>query len=142
MKRTYWLYGAAMGMMLVILQVFHYRVMLHDLSLEWFGFVVGGVFLGLGVWLGTQIMTRNTRTQVDQKKASRIGLSAREIEVLRLMADGLSNQEIADVLFVSLNTTKTHISNIYLKLNVRRRTQAVQKARELDLIDSALQNIM
>ena len=63
-----------------------------------------------------------------------LGISKREYEVLELMARGLSNQEIADALFVSINTIKTHVSNLFLKLDTKRRTQAIQKAKELRLI--------
>jgi len=71
---------------------------------------------------------------INEKELARLGLSARELEVLRLMADGLSNQEIATRLFVSLNTVKTHSANIFEKLDVRRRTQAVDKAKKLNII--------
>jgi NarL family two-component system response regulator LiaR len=71
---------------------------------------------------------------VDQKKIAQLGISTRELEVLQLMAEGLSNQEIAGRLFVSLNTIKTHSSNIFQKLDVRRRTQAIETARRLRLI--------
>jgi two-component system, NarL family, response regulator LiaR len=71
---------------------------------------------------------------IDQKSIARLGLSTRELEVLQLMAEGLSNQEIAGRLFVSLNTIKTHSSNIFGKLDVRRRTQAIETARRLKLI--------
>lgn len=64
-----------------------------------------------------------------------MGLSKREIEVLEMLARGYSNQQIADKLFVSLNTVKTHISSIYQKLNAKRRTQAIQRAHELELIE-------
>jgi two-component system, NarL family, response regulator LiaR len=73
-------------------------------------------------------------TQPNQKEITRLGLSARELEVLQLMAEGLSNQEIAGRLFLSLNTIKTHSSNIFEKLDVRRRTQAVEQARKLNII--------
>ena len=71
---------------------------------------------------------------LNQSELQRIGISKREHEVLELMAKGLSNQEIADKLFVSLNTIKTHSSNLFLKLEVSRRTQAIKKAKELGLI--------
>ena len=134
MKKTYWIYGGAMGVLLVILQVIEYKTMVRDLSLEWFGFLVGVLFLILGVWIGTWLVSKKERHQSNSEKGKNLGLSSRELEVLVLMADGLSNQEIADGLFVSLNTVKTHISNIYLKLHVQRRTQAVDKARNLGLI--------
>jgi DNA-binding CsgD family transcriptional regulator len=120
-----------MGLLLVILEVIHYRTMVRDLSMEIYGAIIGIVFLGVGLWLGTHTYKKRSIDKFDPKK---LGLSNREIEVLELMAEGFSNQEIADKLFVSLNTAKTHISNIYTKLNVQRRTQAIQKAREMALI--------
>ncbi len=71
---------------------------------------------------------------IDEKAIAKLGLSARELEVLQAMAEGLSNQEIAGRLFVSLNTIKTHSSNIFGKLDVRRRTQAIETARRLKII--------
>ena len=71
---------------------------------------------------------------VPEEVLRELGISPREYEVLQLMAAGLSNQEIADRLFISLNTVKTHISNLYLKLGVQRRTQAIQKAKEKGLM--------
>lgn len=71
---------------------------------------------------------------LNETELQRLGISKREHEVLELIAKGLSNQEIADKLFVSLNTIKTHTSNLFLKLEVSRRTQAIQKAKELRLI--------
>ena len=76
----------------------------------------------------------NPAFQFDQTRLDERGISRREYEVLELMAKGFSNQEIADRLFVSLNTIKTQSSNLFLKLDVNRRTQAVQKAKELQLI--------
>jgi NarL family two-component system response regulator LiaR len=71
---------------------------------------------------------------LNQDELSRLRLSARELDVLQLIADGLSNQQIADRLFVSLNTVKTHVSNLFLKMEVARRTQAIEMAKRLGLI--------
>jgi ATP/maltotriose-dependent transcriptional regulator MalT len=71
---------------------------------------------------------------LNQKELQNLGLSKREMEVLQLMAEGLSNHEIASRLFVSLNTIKTHSSKVFEKLEVNRRTQAVDKAKKLSLI--------
>lgn len=70
-----------------------------------------------------------------EKEKQKLGLSSREMEVLQLMAQGLSNQEIADKLFLSVPTVKTHSSNLFFKLDVKRRTQAIEKARQLKIID-------
>ncbi len=120
-----------MGLLMVLLEVIHYRTIIRDLRIEIYGAIIGVVFLVGGILLGANMYKKRTFQSFDPNK---LGLSKREIEVLDLMAQGYSNQEIADKLFVSLNTAKTHISNIYSKLNVKRRTQAIQKAREMALI--------
>ena len=131
LNKIYWIYGGIMGLLMVFLEVIHYRTMIRDLEIEIYGAVIGLLFLFLGIWLGTSLFQKRSKDTFDAKK---LGLSQREVEVLELLADGFSNQEVADKLFVSLNTAKTHISNIYTKLNVKRRTQAIQKARDLALI--------
>ncbi|WP_421765198.1 helix-turn-helix domain-containing protein [Ekhidna sp.] len=131
LNRIYWIYGGIMGLLMIILEVIHYKTMMRDVEIEVFGGVIGLLFLVFGIWLGAKFFKKPS---IDKYDADKLGLSKREIEVLELLANGYSNQEVADKLFVSLNTAKTHISNIYSKLNVKRRTQAVQKARYLALI--------
>ncbi|WP_245811328.1 response regulator transcription factor [Ekhidna lutea] len=131
LNRIYWIYGGVMGLLMVLLQVIHYKAMVRDIQMELFGGIIGLLFLVFGIWLGMKLFNKNTSEKYD---GSKLGLSKREVEVLELLAQGFSNQEVADKLFVSLNTAKTHISNIYTKLNVKRRTQAIQKARDLALI--------
>ena len=116
---------------MIVLEVVQYRTMIRDIEIEIYGAIVGLLFLTIGIWVGTNLYKRKTKDVFDP---TQLGLSKREVEVLGLLAEGLSNQEVADKLFVSLNTAKTHISNIYAKLNVKRRTQAIQKARDLALI--------
>jgi len=70
----------------------------------------------------------------NDSEAAKIGLSRRELEVLELMSQGYSNQEIGNRLFVSLSTVKTHVSNLFEKLDVKRRTQAIEKAKKLSLV--------
>ena len=119
-------------MLLIVLEIVHYKTIIRDLTIEAFGVIIGVLFLFLGAWLGKYYLVK--RRLNEGYDADKLGLSNREIEVLRLVAEGYSNKEIADKLFVSLNTTKTHLSNIYSKLGVSRRTQAVQKARDIALI--------
>ncbi len=90
----------------------------------------------LGVWVGNKLTPKKqvAEFQRNEEALSYLGISEREYDVLLLLAEGLSNKEIAESLFVSLNTVKTHLNNLYSKLEVSRRTQAVQKARELRLI--------
>lgn len=129
---SYWIYGGIIGILLIVLEIVHYKTIIRDLTIEAFGVIIGVLFLFLGAWLGKYYLVK--RRLNEGYYADKLGLSNREIEVLRLVAEGYSNKEIADKLFVSLNTTKTHLSNIYSKLGVSRRTQAVQKARDIALI--------
>jgi two-component system, NarL family, response regulator LiaR len=109
--------------------------------LEFYLFLVALLFTGLGIWAGFRF-TKNKVVLVmasqefksNEAELVRLGISKREREVLELMAKGLSNQEIADKLFVSLNTIKSHAANLFIKLEVGKRTQAIRKAKELSLI--------
>lgn len=116
-----------------------YQFFTKSLSVEFYVGLVAIFFTSLGIWAGLKLTRKKVQIIgpefiLDEAQLARLDISKRELEVLQLMAQGLSNQEIADKLFVSLNTIKTHSSNLFLKLEVSRRTQAVQKARELRLI--------
>lgn len=139
MKRTVILYGLVLASLVFLLKYFEYRLIVRDLSMEFYVGLVALVFTGLGIWAGLKltrqrIITVGPEFILNQSELIQLGISKREHEVLALMAQGLSNQEIADKLFVSLNTVKTHSSNLFVKLNASRRTQAIQKAKELRLI--------
>jgi NarL family two-component system response regulator LiaR len=136
MRKTIILYGVALAALTVILKFIEYRFFVRDLSLEFYLGVVAVLFAGLGVWAGQRLTRRKVVIatpdfKLNDGELQRLGISKREYEVLELMAQGLSNQEIADKLFVSLNTIKTHSSNLFVKLDARRRTQAVRRATEL-----------
>ena len=107
------------------------------------------IFMGVGIWLALKLSKPKKETIIVEKEVfikdnsdfilnsteiEKLGLSKREMEVLQLMAEGLSNQEIAERLFVSLNTVKTHSSKVLEKLDVKRRTQAIEKAKRLSII--------
>lgn len=147
------LYAASLVALLILLQVLQYRFVLLSHSYEIYIFCIALLFTGLGIWLALKLVKpkKEIETIVVEKniyitapdeetlqametERQKLGLSSRESEVLQLMAEGLSNQEIADRLFLSLATVKTHSSNLFLKLDVKRRTQAVEKARQLKLI--------
>lgn len=136
-KKSYWIYGLLMGLLLLVMQIFHYKTMIRDVQIELFGGVVATIFMGLGIWLGLQWVKVKEQRKVDKARAQASQLSDRELDVLKLLAEGCSNQEIADRLFVSLNTIKTHLSNSYVKLGVTRRIQAVQKAQEMGILTSS-----
>jgi DNA-binding CsgD family transcriptional regulator len=146
MRRTVLLYGMLGGVLIAFLKVIEYRFLVVEHSLEIYGGVVAALFAALGIWLGLKL----TRTRevvkevvvvrdakpfvVNQARLAALGITPREHEILTLIAAGLSNREIAEKLFVSENTVKTHSSRLFDKLQARRRTQAVQIAKQSGLI--------
>lgn len=145
MRKTIIIYGISLAALALLLSLLQYRYLVRSLSIELYIGIIAIIFTALGIWAGTKIIERtkeeqqlalnnDSPIQVNQLSAEQVGLSQRETEVLALMAQGLSNQEIADKLFVSLSTVKTHSSNLFVKLDVKRRTQAIQKAKEMGLI--------
>ncbi|MBL7849531.1 MAG: DNA-binding response regulator [Cyclobacteriaceae bacterium] len=139
MLRIIAIYGISLAALVAVLNYIEYRFLVRDMSQEFYVGVIALVFTGFGIWAGSRLLRRNVVVVrpdfvLDQEALGRLGISKREHEVLELMAQGLSNQEIADKLFVSVNTVKTHLANLFIKLDVSRRTQAVQKGKELRLI--------
>lgn len=139
MKRTIILYGLSVAALVFILKYLEYRFIVRDLSIEFYVGIVAIFFTLIGIWAGFKLTTKKVllvgpEFVLNEPELQRLGISKREYEVLQLMARGMSNQEMADHLCVSLNTIKSHTSNLFLKLEVSRRTQAIQKARQLRLI--------
>jgi two-component system, NarL family, response regulator LiaR len=143
MKKNIAFYGILLALLTFILKFIEYRFLIRELSTEIYVAAVALFFTALGIWVGlkiTEIRRRNAEVAEPAETAEAAGLSGlsgisqRELEVLCLIAEGRSNQEIADQLFLSLNTIKTHTSNLFSKLGVKRRTQAVQKAKELGIL--------
>lgn len=143
------LYGISMALLLFLLKWLEFRYFVINHSMEVYIGAIALIFTGLGIWLAlklakpkkeTIIIEKEVLVNVDQefvmneKELQKREISKRELEVLQLMAKGMSNQEIASALFVSLNTIKTHSSNLFIKLDVKRRTQAVEKAKQLKII--------
>jgi two-component system, NarL family, response regulator LiaR len=143
------LYGVALAVLLFLLKWLEWRFLVLDHAIEIYSGAIAVVFTGLGIWLALRLAKPKISTVIvekevyitpaavpviNEKEMARLGLSPREMEVLQLMAEGLSNQEIADRLFVSLNTIKTHSAKIFEKMDVRRRTQAVDMAKKLKII--------
>lgn len=120
----------------MLLDWFEVQFLTRRYPVEIYVVVLCFLFTGLGVWLGHRLTRRRsgTSTGVNSAALNYLGISRREQEVLALLAEGRSNQEIADALFVSVNTVKTHLQNLYQKLDVARRGQAVEKARSLKLV--------
>lgn len=148
MKGKLVLYGVILAVLAITLKMVEYKFVVRDHAIEIYGGIVAGLFTILGIIAGQKLTRRKEviiektvlvnapadKVLASDEQLSRLGISKREYEILQLMAEGLSNQEIAERTFVSLSTIKTHVSNILLKLDAKRRTQAVIKARELNLI--------
>ena len=139
MRRIILLYSMALAALIALLKFIEYRYFVRDLSLEYYLGIVAVLFTGLGIWAGLRLTRRrviiaNPDFKFDEAELQRRGITKREFEVLELIARGLSNQEIAEKLFVSLNTVKSHSSSLFMKLEARRRTQAIQRAKELKLL--------
>ena len=138
MKRSVILYGISLALLVYLLKQIEYRYYIREIQLEFYIALVAMIFATLGAWVGLRLIRKKARTSAEfianEKSLKAMGISKREHEVLTLMSKGHSNQEIADKLLLSLNTVKTHSSNLFVKLGARRRTQAVQRAKELRLI--------
>lgn len=143
------LYGACLALLLFLLKWLELRLIVINHAFEIYIGAIALIFTSLGIWLALKLARPRVRTVIVEKEVhvsrpavftinreelGKLGLSSRELEVLQLMAEGLSNQEIAARLFVSLNTVKTHSSNLFEKMDVKRRTQAIEKAKRLSII--------
>ena len=149
-KRTVILYGVAAALVVLALRLIEFRFLVIEHSLEIYGGLVAFLFAGLGIWLGQRLARPTERVVVQEVVVSvpappvpfvanrdaidRSGLTPRELEILTLIAEGLSNREIGERLFVSENTVKTHSANLFSKLGARRRIQAVQFAKDAGII--------
>lgn len=136
MRRSVLAYGLAVAGGALVLQWIEYQHTVRLFSTPMFVVLVALLFTVLGIWVGYRLTAR-PRAQAFERNESALtylGISAREYEVLELLARGHSNREIARVLFVSPNTVKSHVGRLYEKLEVSRRTQAVDKARSLRMI--------
>lgn len=143
------IYGISMAILLFLIKWLEAHFIIFNYRLDFFVGAIAIVFTVLGIWLALKLVKPKIETriiekkiyidnspitEINQKEISNLGISKREMDVLNLMATGLSNEEIAEKLFISLNTVKTHSSNIFLKLDVKRRTQAIEKAKRLSII--------
>ena len=147
MKKHILIYGLCGGVLIVLLRLIEYRFLVVEHSIEIYGGLIALLFAVLGIWLGLKL-TKKTETivvkevllpapasfKLNQTKLRELGITRRELEILELIAGGLSNREIAEKLFVSENTVKTHSSRLFDKLSAKRRTQAVQMGKEFGLI--------
>ncbi len=147
MMRHILLFGLVGGILVALLRWAEYRFLVLEHSLEIYGGLIAMTFAVVGIWLGRRLAGSRHRASAidalspdrvpfvpDEKKRDDLGITRRELEILELVAQGLSNREIAGRLFVSENTVKTHCSRAFDKLGARRRTQAVQLGKQLGLI--------
>jgi DNA-binding CsgD family transcriptional regulator len=143
------IYSISLAFLIFLLKWLELRFIIFHHSFEIYIGFIAVIFTVLGIWLALKLSKPKIETVVVEKEVyvmrnenfvlntslvSRLELSRRELEILNLMAQGHSNREIAAKLFVSLSTVKTHIQNLFEKLEVKRRTQAVEKAKRLNLI--------
>src|SRR5436189_348019 len=142
-------YSLCLALLLFLLKWLELRFIIFDYSLEIYIGAIALIFTGLGIWLALKLSKPKIKTVVVEKEVyisrnetfvlneslvAKLELSNRELEILGLMAQGNSNQEIANRIFVSLSNVKTHNQNLFEKLDVKRRTQAIEKAKRLNLI--------
>jgi len=147
-RKTILIYGLLGGVLIAGLKLIEYRYLVVEHSIEVYGGLVALLFSGLGIWLGLRITGRRDRVVVrevpvvasagpfvpDAARLEQLGITPRELQILEHIAAGMSNREIAEKLFVSENTVKTHSSRLFDKLQAKRRTQAVQIAKEAGLV--------
>ena len=155
-NKNFWLrhkativYSISLAFLLFLLKWLELRFIIFKHSFEIYIGFIAVIFTALGIWLALKLskpkietvvvekevyVNRNEKFVLDRSLVSQLELSKRELEILGLLAQGHSNQEIAAKLFVSLSTVKTHIQNLFEKLDVKRRIQAVEKAKSLNLI--------
>jgi DNA-binding CsgD family transcriptional regulator len=149
MKRHVLICGILGGILITVLKWTEYQFLVIDHSIEIYGGLTAVTFAVLGIWLGQRltgpkqtIVVKEVAVPVptvspfvpNERKRDDLGITSRELEVLELIAQGMSNREIAGKLFVSENTVKTHCSRAFDKLGARRRTQAVQLGKEFGLL--------
>jgi DNA-binding CsgD family transcriptional regulator len=145
MKRNILIYGLCGGVLITLLRLIEYRFLIVEHSLEIYGGLIALIFAVVGIFLGLKLTKKeivlkevpvlhNGPFKLNEEKLNELGITKRELEILELIASGLSNREISERLFVSENTVKTHSSRVLSKLNAKRRTQAVQIAKEIGLI--------
>lgn len=126
--------------LLTLFQLGKYSLLSGNLKIEMAIAGIAIIFFVIGIYINKRSLQKNTQStnnqdkNIDPKKIQELGLSNREYEILVEISRGLSNKEIGEKLFVSESTVKTHISNLFLKLNAKRRTQAIQIAKELNII--------
>jgi len=138
MKRTTFIYGFALAALAILLKTIEFKWMVKDISVEIYITLVAITFCVLGIWVGNRLVER-TNNQSPFKRnilaVKSLGLSKRELQVLTELLKGHTNQKIAENLFISINTVKTHLKNSYSKLDVNNRVLAIEKLKSLNIIE-------
>jgi len=142
------IYGLCGGILILALRLIEYRFLIIQHSFEIYGGLIALLFAALGIWLGLKLTRKKEVVvvrevpvvsthpfAVNEASLRSLGITKRELEILELIAKGMSNREIASHLFVSENTIKTHSSRLFDKLNAKRRTQAVQIGKDMGIIE-------
>jgi len=147
--KTTIIYSISLALLLFLLKWLELRFIIFDHSFEIYIGFIAVIFTALGIWLALKLSKPKVETLVVEKEVyltksenfipntsliTQLELSKRELEILNLMAQGHSNEEIAAKIFVSVSTVKSHNQNLFVKLDVKRRTQAIEKAKRLNLI--------
>ncbi len=128
-------YALSLGLAAFALQWLEYQYLIRQIGVHWYLAATALGFMALGLWAGLYLTTTPADPQPPPREAAlRLGLTRRESEVLTLLAQGMSNKEIARGLGLSPNTVKTHLARVFEKLQVKRRTQAIRRAREQALL--------
>jgi len=152
-SRSLILYGVLLAFLIFLLKWLQWKFLIVDNSIEIYIGLIAVFFTILGIWVATQLVKPKVETitetviiekeiyiprpedfSVNQRELEKLNLSTREYEILQLLARGYSNADVAGNLFLSLSTIKTHVSNLYLKMDVKSRTQAIEKAKRLKII--------
>jgi DNA-binding CsgD family transcriptional regulator len=137
MAKTIFLYALALAIGAGLLQWLEYRYVTRAYSIEIYIALLAAGFVGLGIWVGRRLTPApvgGARFERNEAGIRSLGLTARECQILEMLASGQSNKELARTLGISPNTVKTHLARLYEKLEVQKRVQAIEKARWLSLI--------
>ena len=136
MKKTVLVFSGLILGIILFIRLSTYTILSGYSTLEFVIALIALVFFFIGMYLNkrSQVHLKNPQTKIDREKINTLGLSSREYEVLENISEGLSNKEIAEKLFLTESTVKTHVSNVLLKLNAKRRTQAVQIAKRFEIL--------
>ena len=138
MKKTIILYGVILAVLTILLKIIEYKFLVREITVEIYITIIAIAFTALGIWVGLKTFNYKGSSENEFVRNTKIietlTISKRELQVLEQLAHGLTNQQVADQLFISINTVKTHVKNLYEKLEVTGRTKAILKAKSLKII--------